>query len=86
LRHGSLKRVMASESQNCYAFMRSSDDTEITVALNASGSKRTLSLPAPDLEWQDGREFTDLLSGDQLRVAEGQLIVKLQPYSSAWLL
>jgi cyclomaltodextrinase / maltogenic alpha-amylase / neopullulanase len=86
LRHGTMQRVMASESQNCYAFTRTDKDEQILVALNAAGSERTLSIPAAELGWQNGQEKIDLLGANGFVVTEGQVAIKLPAYGSVWLI
>lgn len=84
-RHGDLKRVMVDEKQNCYAFARHNDGSLIMVALNASRSKRTLTLPALDQGWRDGDIKTNLLNGDAHPVTGGHISLTLPAYGSAWI-
>jgi cyclomaltodextrinase / maltogenic alpha-amylase / neopullulanase len=86
LRSGTLQRVMANDGQNCYAFRRELDGEQIVIAVNASGSKRSLTLPAADLGWQDGQKIMDLLGSGAYNVSERQFGVKLAPHSAAWLI
>jgi cyclomaltodextrinase / maltogenic alpha-amylase / neopullulanase len=86
LRHGDLKRIIASENQNCYVFLRSSGESQIIVALNASSIKRTVSIPAAEVGWQDGREVVDLIGGTHYGVTDGEVTIQLKPFGSAWLI
>jgi cyclomaltodextrinase / maltogenic alpha-amylase / neopullulanase len=85
LRRGDLKRVLSSDSQNCYAFVRACDGEKILIAMNASGSKRTLSLPVAELGWQNEQNVVDLLSQEKYRVEDGHLTIKLPPHGGTWL-
>jgi cyclomaltodextrinase / maltogenic alpha-amylase / neopullulanase len=86
LRRGDLRRVKVSNSQNWYAFVRSFEGEQILVALNASGSKRTLTLPVQDIGWQKGQACIDLLGNSEYSVSEDGLEVTLEPYQGQWLM
>jgi cyclomaltodextrinase / maltogenic alpha-amylase / neopullulanase len=85
LRRGDLRRVKVSNSQNCYAFVRSFEGEQILVALNASGSKRTLTLPVQVIGWQKGQACIDLLGNSEYSVSEDRLDVTLEAYQGLWL-
>jgi cyclomaltodextrinase / maltogenic alpha-amylase / neopullulanase len=85
LRGGGMKRVAASDSQNCYVFVRSLENEEIIIAINASGSKRSISLPSLSMGWQNGQNFNNLLESGTYTSADDHLILKLNPHSAVWL-
>jgi len=85
LRRGDLYRVTVDRKQNCYAFVRSDSEMQMVIALNASRSKRSFSIPVAALGWQDGREIVDVLGGDHHRVRDGRVTIRLNAYNSAWL-
>ena len=85
LRRGNFKRVMVDESSRCYAFARSLADEHIMVALNASPSAQTLSLPVSAVKWEEGRVVRNLVGRDEYRVAGEKLAVRLPAWSGAWL-
>jgi glycosidase len=85
LRRGNLARVKVSDSRHCYAFLRSVEDDQILVALNASDAKRTLTLQVQGVGWQNGQECIDLVGNTEYIVSDDELEITLEPYQGLWL-
>ena len=85
LRRGDYHRVFLDSKGRAYAFGRTLGDEAVLVVLNAGGSRRFLRLPVKALGWRDGRIVRDLLGVEEYIVSGDEVVVTLDPWSSAWL-
>jgi glycosidase len=85
LRRGDYHRVFLDSKDRAYAFGRTLGDEAVLVVLNASDSRRFLRLSVEELGWRDGRIVHDLLGAEEYIVSGDEVIVTLDPWSSAWL-
>jgi glycosidase len=85
LRRGDYHRVFLDSKDRAYAFGRTLGDEAVLVVLNASDSRRFLRLSVEELGWRDGRIVHDLLGAEEYIVSGDEVVVTLDPWSSAWL-
>ncbi len=85
LRRGEYLPLLADDKRGCYVFARKLGEEKILVALNASGTRRSLQIPVGGLGLPDGRILRDLLGKGEFIVAGDKVSVSVEPWSGAWL-
>ncbi len=85
LRRGDYHPVFLDRKGQAYAFGRTLGDEAVLIVLNAGGSRRFLRLPVKALGWRDGRIVRDLLGVEEYIVSGDEVVVTLDPWSSAWI-
>jgi cyclomaltodextrinase / maltogenic alpha-amylase / neopullulanase len=85
MRRGGMRSVLTDDQSGVYVFMRTLELETVIVALNASSTRSTVSLPVADLGWEDGRSVSNLLGSELFTVADGHLSLRLEPWSGVWL-
>ncbi|MDE3072413.1 MAG: alpha-glucosidase C-terminal domain-containing protein, partial [Pseudomonadota bacterium] len=75
LRTGSFITLVADNSNQIYAYGRFDANNRIAVALNNDSTSHTVTLPVWQLSMTNGSTVTDLLSGRQYSVQDGQVTV-----------
>jgi len=85
LRRGDYQRVLADDRRHCYAFARTLGDEIVLVVLNASPTRRHISLPVASLGLIDGQPLRSLLGVREHTVSSGHINVDLLPWSGMML-
>ncbi|MDE2307021.1 MAG: alpha-glucosidase C-terminal domain-containing protein, partial [Xanthomonadaceae bacterium] len=75
LRTGSFITLVTDNSNQIYAYGRFDASNRIAVALNNDSTSHTVTLPVWQLSMTNGSTVTDLLSGRQYSVQDGQVTV-----------
>lgn len=81
LRRGSFRRVCASSSDGCCAYLRSFDDQQILVVANASDEMHTVTFPLQPLGWDNYSARRSLLYNQEVSIHQGNITVSLSPWS-----
>jgi cyclomaltodextrinase len=85
LRRGSYQEVLVDGNRNTYAFARILGETSMLVPLNASGTRRNLTLPVADLGWGDGRIVRDAFTNQEYIVSGTDLNLTLEAWQGMWI-
>ncbi len=85
LRRGDFRALPVPYSQGVYAFARSLGSERVVVALNPFGGTRATRVPVESLEWPDGAEVIDALTGKARLVEQATVQLRLAPYSGVLL-
>jgi glycosidase len=79
LRRGRLEFLVADDERRWLAFSRSWEDQAAVCVVSLSEARQQVHLPVGGLGWRPGREVRDGLSRRTFGVAEGDLMVTLEP-------
>jgi neopullulanase len=90
LRRGDFQRLLLDSDQSCYAFIRSSREHHVVIALNASTEVRELSIPLSDSGLSVAQPLHDLLGintpdNHAIQLSDQVLYVKLPAWGIAWI-
>ncbi len=85
LRSGDLKRLVASETPNVYAFARVSDQERTIIAMNAGSKTAQVQIPLDGFNLADGQALRSLLDGRAFAVQGSLLTLTLAPFSGMYL-
>ena len=83
LRTGSFITLLTDDARDVYAFGRFDRTHRIAVVLNNSSKPQTIAVPVWQLSDDNGSKLTDLLTGNDYRVASGTVRVTLRGYHGA---
>jgi alpha-glucosidase len=83
LRTGSFMSLLTDDTQHLYAYGRFDATHRIAVALNNDSVTHTVTVPVWQLSMANGSTVTDLLSGGQYTVSNGNVVVSVQGHYGA---
>ncbi|EIL95475.1 glycoside hydrolase family 13 protein [Rhodanobacter sp. 115] len=83
LRTGSFMTLLTDDTNHLYAFGRFDASNRIAVALNNDSVTHTVTVPVSQLSVTNGSTLTDLLSGNQYTVSNGNVVVSVQGHYGA---
>jgi alpha-glucosidase len=83
LRTGSYKTLLADVTHHIYAFGRWDAHHRIAVVLNNTADRRTVTIPAWQLSMANGSQVTDLLTGRDYRVSDGNITTSVEGHYGA---
>jgi alpha-glucosidase len=83
LRTGSYMTLLADDDNHLYAYGRFDAANRIAVALNDDSATHTVTVPVWQLSMPEGSTVTDLLSGTQYTVTDGNVVVSVQGHYGA---
>jgi glycosidase len=85
LRRGAYQDVFVDGKRAVLAFARVLGEESLLTVLNASDTRRTLTIPVAELHWGDGRIVTDLIANQEFLVSGSDLNLSLEPWSALWI-
>lgn len=83
LRTGSFMSLLTDDASHLYAYGRFDASHRIAVALNNDSVTHTVTVPVWQLSMANGSTVTDLLSGSQYTVSNGNVVVSVQGHYGA---
>ncbi len=83
LRTGSFMTLLTDDTNHLYAYGRFDANNRIAVALNNDSVTHTVTVPVSQLSVTNGSTLTDLLSGIQYTVSNGNVVVSVQGHYGA---
>lgn len=78
LRTGSFMTLLTDDTNDIYAFARFDQNNRIAVVLNGTDNTETVTVPVYEESMTNGSQVTDLLTGNQYTVSNGNVTVSVE--------